>query len=380
MEVATGRTWTKRGWGPRTLQLREYVLREFWAIIVDDRPFQQWRILQACKCTFKSSCLLRYDGDGQDLRMDRRREMGGFKNCGLHVDPHQMCADRGTKAHSRNAGVPEAKDVIHHALCEPGLCRSFRRPWVGIRKYSCHARRRRYGQGTVVPSAHAVECTTKKWTRRLRKRSHCPFETHTPRTCMLRSVAAVLHRTPQKNWDVNREMKGWGMKGRLVLLPFVDDMWQWRFWWLMFPGTTGSRGIFSLRYNAACVYFDSSPKREAVSTVKKNSAIRKRAMTDRHAIWSKKEWYSKPTPHWRSPAGEDAGHDSHEAWVAAAYGGAVAFPSSAGPLVLSRWIWGCTTGSSCSGLSDAPTLMTGSSCDRPQQRAFGAELRKREPK
>ena len=30
----------------------------------------------------------------------------------------QMCADRGTKARSRNAGVPEAKDVFHHALRE----------------------------------------------------------------------------------------------------------------------------------------------------------------------------------------------------------------------------------------------------------------------
>ena len=33
--------------------------------------------------------LLRDDGDGQYLRMDRRREMGGFKICGMHVDLHQ---------------------------------------------------------------------------------------------------------------------------------------------------------------------------------------------------------------------------------------------------------------------------------------------------
>ena len=38
MEVATGRTWTDREGDPRTLQLREYLLREFWAIFVDDRP------------------------------------------------------------------------------------------------------------------------------------------------------------------------------------------------------------------------------------------------------------------------------------------------------------------------------------------------------
>ena len=43
---------------------------------------------------------------------------------------------------------------------------------------------------------------------------------HTPRTCMLRKVAAVLHKT-HKKWDVNKKMKGWEMEGRLVLLPFV---------------------------------------------------------------------------------------------------------------------------------------------------------------
>ena len=44
----------------------------------------------------------------------------------------------------------------------------------------------------------------------------------------------------------------------------------------------------------------SSPKREAMSTVKKNSAILQKAITDRHPRWSKKEWYSKSKPHWRS--------------------------------------------------------------------------------
>ena len=34
---------------------------------------------------------------------------------------------------------------------------------------------------------------------------------HTPRTCLLRSVGAVLYRSPDKDWDVEREMKGWGL-------------------------------------------------------------------------------------------------------------------------------------------------------------------------
>ena len=43
MEVATEGTWTEREWSPRTLQLREYLLREFWAIFVDDRPLTHSR-------------------------------------------------------------------------------------------------------------------------------------------------------------------------------------------------------------------------------------------------------------------------------------------------------------------------------------------------
>ena len=39
MEVAKGVTWTESACGPRTLQLREYLLREFGTIFVDDRPF-----------------------------------------------------------------------------------------------------------------------------------------------------------------------------------------------------------------------------------------------------------------------------------------------------------------------------------------------------
>ena len=39
MEVATGVTWTESERGPRMLQRREHLPREFRAIFVDDRPF-----------------------------------------------------------------------------------------------------------------------------------------------------------------------------------------------------------------------------------------------------------------------------------------------------------------------------------------------------
>ena len=45
---------------------------------------------------------------------------------------------------------------------------------------------------------------------------------HTPRMCLLRSVSAVLYRTPEKDWDVHREVKGWGLREWLVLLTYDD--------------------------------------------------------------------------------------------------------------------------------------------------------------
>ena len=44
----------------------------------------------------------------------------------------------------------------------------------------------------------------------------------TPRSCMLASVAKVLHKIHRK-WGVNKEMEGWMMRGSPELLPFVDD-------------------------------------------------------------------------------------------------------------------------------------------------------------
>ena len=50
-----------------------------------------------------------------------------------------------------------------------------------------------------------------------------PFgRSHTSQTCMLTTVAAILHCRPSSNGDVNNEMKGSRMEGRLVLLLDVD--------------------------------------------------------------------------------------------------------------------------------------------------------------
>ena len=45
LERATGRPWTEFECSQRTIQLREYALREFWEIFVDDRPFFNPKLL-----------------------------------------------------------------------------------------------------------------------------------------------------------------------------------------------------------------------------------------------------------------------------------------------------------------------------------------------
>ena len=58
----------------------------------------------------------------------------------------------------------------------------------------------------------------------------------------------------------------------------------------------------------------SSPKKELVSNVKKESAILERARTKNHEIWPKKEWKNKTESHWRPPAGGVVEQNSHDTW------------------------------------------------------------------
>ena len=120
---------------------------------------------------------------------------------------------------------------------------------------------------------------------------------------MLTTVPAVLYKTPDGSWDMNKEMKGWEMGGRPEPLPFVDDDVDDDSDRTMDIETAGSRGIFSLQRR--CIAFQFRPlvphsRKEAVSSVKKTSAMLKKAMTDRHASWPKKEWFNKTKPHWRA--------------------------------------------------------------------------------
>ena len=193
--------WTQSEWGPRTLPLREYLLREFWAIFLDDRPFHSGSLCRHAnvqpKAVFSCSmavmdkihgwedeekwmgsnfaaCMWIYTKGAQtggqildrvEEEYVRKRKMsmmlcanwvceGAFVN-------HEWVSSRtitqqeaGTR--TRNAGVPEATDVVHYAMRELGMCRNIRRQRVGIRKHNCRARRRSDGQGFGSRNLYSV--------------------------------------------------------------------------------------------------------------------------------------------------------------------------------------------------------------------------------
>ena len=156
--MATGVTWTQSEWGPRTLPLREYLLREFWVIFVDDRTFHSdslyWHANVQSKAVFFCAITVMDKIHG----WVEEEKWVGSKICGMHVDVHQDGADRVAEAHSRNAGVPEARDVFHYVVRKLGMCRNFRRPRVGIRKHNYRARRRSDGQGFGSRNLYSVRC------------------------------------------------------------------------------------------------------------------------------------------------------------------------------------------------------------------------------
>ena len=150
--------------------------------------------------------------------------MGGFKICGVHVDLHQRRVDRMAETHSGSGGVLKAAFVVHYAIIVLGLCRNFRRPRVVFRKHNCHARRRSNEQEfdyenrvprvvqwcmPWVSAPTRLRQTLENQGIELAKYHEAvnmaiayaisrPFGgAHTPRSCMLTTVAAVLYKTPK---------------------------------------------------------------------------------------------------------------------------------------------------------------------------------------
>ena len=64
MEKASRVPWIEYEHNHRAMQLREYTLKEFWEIFVDDRPFGAESINRQVNGQSKAVFLLRHDLDG----------------------------------------------------------------------------------------------------------------------------------------------------------------------------------------------------------------------------------------------------------------------------------------------------------------------------
>ena len=72
--------------------------------------------------------------------------------------------------------------------------------------------------------------------------------------------------------------------------------------------------VSSVMYSVPLSSSSSSPRPMLVSKVKKKNAVLKRAMTQRHAGWSSKDWKSRSKSYWLQSAGEDTGESSQDKW------------------------------------------------------------------
>ena len=146
-DIKTGRTWPNLEPSERAKNTREYVLRQFWQTFVDDR-LDLGNATQTKSVFFYAMAV-----------MDKIEGWEGenWWNMLWFSPPtnlNRRCSESGTKVEKYS----EVKDLAIVAT----FTMSFGRP-------------------------------------------------HTPRMCLLRSVSAVLCRSPEINWDVNRDMKGWGL-------------------------------------------------------------------------------------------------------------------------------------------------------------------------
>ena len=126
MEKASRRLWIEFEHSPRAMQLREYTLKEFWEIFVDDRPFgadafyRQVNVQSKAVFSFSMTLMDKIRG------WEDEEKMGRIQICSLHVDFHKRGFDRRTNTRPGTRRVPEETHDVHYALHKLGLCWYFR--------------------------------------------------------------------------------------------------------------------------------------------------------------------------------------------------------------------------------------------------------------
>ena len=131
---------------------------------------------------------------------------------------------------------------------------------------------------------------------------------HTPRSCLLASVATVLHRTHRK-WWVNKEMEGWMKRASLELLPFLMAMTAMK----VSMNECNHRETRPLSTQKPCI---ASPFRPHVLSKKEEDCrMLKRQQQSWNVPWRrnvKDGRYGRTKSRWQQPIGGEGGQSSHD--------------------------------------------------------------------
>ena len=128
MEKASRRSFQE------TKELREYALREFWEIFVDDGPlfsdacFKHANVQPKAVCSDAMAIMdAIYGWEDEEKRV-------GSKIRGVHVDLHQSSADHRTNTQPGNGGAPEETNDVHKNYARTVFVLAFSRITNGCQK------------------------------------------------------------------------------------------------------------------------------------------------------------------------------------------------------------------------------------------------------
>ena len=120
MEKASRGPWIEYEHNPRAMQLREYTLKEFWEIIVDDRPFgadsinRQVNVQSKAVFSYAMTLMEKIRG------WEDEESWVGSKNAAC-MDLHKRSIDRRTDTRQATGRVPEETHNVHCAFHKLGL-------------------------------------------------------------------------------------------------------------------------------------------------------------------------------------------------------------------------------------------------------------------
>ena len=120
VEKASRRAWTEYEHSPRAMQMREYTLKEFWEIFVDDRPFGADAIFRQVNVQSKAvfSCAMTLMDKIRGWEDEERWVGSTFTACMWIYTEEALTRGTSTRPGTRRA--PKETHDVHYALHKIG--------------------------------------------------------------------------------------------------------------------------------------------------------------------------------------------------------------------------------------------------------------------